>query len=277
MPLEPGLYLVATPIGHLADITYRAVETLKSVDLLLCEDTRHTAKLCAAYGVTTPRAPYHEHNDEAVRPGVLDRLAAGAAIALVSDAGTPLISDPGYRLVREARARGVRVSPVPGPCAAIAALCAAGAPTDRFLFAGFPPAKAGPRAAFFAGLRDQPSTLIFYETPQRLAESLGDMARAFPGRRAVVARELTKIHEEFREGAPDDLARAFAQAPPKGEMVVILHPAPAPPESIDIDALLIDALGTLSLKDAAEAVAVASGAPRKDVYQRALALKARGP
>lgn len=274
MTLPPGLYVVATPIGNLGDMTFRAVKTLKGADVILCEDTRHTAKLCAAYDIRTERAPYHEHNAEAVRPGLLDRLQAGAAIALVSDAGTPLISDPGYRLVREARALGLTVTPIPGPCAAIAALSVAGSPTDRFLFAGFAPAKAGARAAFFRDLKTAHSTLVFYEAPQRLAESLAAMSAVFgPKRIATVAREITKLHEEFRQGALGTLVDHYTAHPPKGEIVILLEPSAEPEAAPDIDALLREALTKLSLKEAAAVVAEASGAPRRLVYARALALK----
>lgn len=272
---EPGLYVTATPIGNLGDLTYRAAAILKGADLILCEDTRQTAKLCAAYGVETPRAPYHEHNAAEVRPGILQKLADGAVICLVSDAGTPLISDPGYKLVREARDAGVSVFPIPGACAAIAALSAAGAPSDRFTFAGFPPAKPGARARLFASLAHVGGTLVFYETAARLAESLAAMAEAFGDRRAAVARELTKLHEEFSEGALSALARRYAEAPPKGEIVVLVHPAPeAPAEASDVDAFLRQALAAMSVKEAAAAAADALGVPRREAYARALALKA---
>lgn len=273
--LEPGLYVAATPIGNLGDVTYRVIETLKAVDRILCEDTRHTARLCAAYGIATPRAPYHEHNAASARPGILSALKGGARMALVSDGGTPLISDPGYKLVAEARAAGVKVTPLPGACAAVAALSAAGAPTDRFLFAGFAPAKAGQRAAFFEGLARADATLVFYESPQRLAESLAAMERAFGPRRAVVARELTKIHETFDDDALDLLAARYASAPTRGEIVVIVHPPgpAAPPSAQDIDAFLREALAAMSVREAAAAAAEAFGMPRKDAYARALAIK----
>jgi 16S rRNA (cytidine1402-2'-O)-methyltransferase len=275
MALAPGLYVVATPIGNLGDITYRAVETLKGVDLILCEDTRHTAKLCAAYDIRTTRAPYHEHNAESVRPGVLEKLKSGAAIALVSDAGTPLISDPGFRLVREARALGLAVTPIPGPSAAIAALSAAGAPTDHFLFAGFPPAKAGAREAAFQSLRAAKATLVFYEAPQRLTNSLAAMQAVFGEKRqATVARELTKLHEEFRTDTLEGLVAHYAAHPARGEIVILVEPSTDAEIAPDLDALLRAALATSSLKEAVAAVAEASGAPRREVYARALALKA---
>lgn len=277
MALPPGLYVVATPIGHLGDITYRAVETLKTADLILCEDTRHTAKLCSAYDIRTARTAYHEHNAEAVRPGILEKLKGGAAIALVTDAGTPLISDPGFRLVREARALGLAVTPIPGPSAVIAALSAAGAPTDRFLFAGFPPPKAGARQTFFEELKNAQATLVFYESPQRLPESLAAMAAVFGTKRwATVAREITKLHEEFRKDSLERLAPHYEAHPPKGEIVVLVEPSDETEAAPDIDALLRDALGKLTLKEAAAAVAGATGAPKREIYARALALKDLG-
>ncbi|MEX0644852.1 MAG: 16S rRNA (cytidine(1402)-2'-O)-methyltransferase [Parvularculaceae bacterium] len=277
MALEPGLYVAATPIGNLKDVTYRVIEALKEADLILCEDTRQTAKLCAAYGIATSRAPYHDHNADRVRPAILKKLEAGARICLVSDAGTPLISDPGYKLVREARDRGVNVIPLPGPSAAIAALSAAGAPTDRFLFAGFPPAKTAARETFFRDLARLETTLVIYETAPRLAESLAAMAKAFGERRASVARELTKIYEEFREGDISELAAHYAATPPKGEIVVVIHP-PARHEAAseaDIDAFLARALDDMTVKDAAAAAAQALKVPRKEAYARALMKKAR--
>ena len=276
LSLEPGLYVTATPIGNLGDITYRAVETLKAADLILCEDTRRTAKLCAAYGVKTPRAPYHDHNAEEVRPGVIKKLQDGARICLVSDAGTPLISDPGYKLVRAARDAGAKVFAAPGPCAAVAALSAAGAPSDRFLFAGFPPAKSGARRKMLQALAAARETLIFYETPARLAASLAQMAEILGNRTAVVARELTKLHEEFREGALADLAAHYAAHPPKGEIVVVAHPpATRRTTAEDLDRFLKTALAEMTVRDAATAAAEALGVKRGEAYTRALALKDR--
>ena len=274
-PLEPGLYVAATPIGNLGDVTYRVIAALKAADRILCEDTRQTAKLLAAYGVTAPMSPYHDHNADRVRPGVIAALKDGARFVLVSDAGTPLISDPGAKLVRDARAAGVRVFPLPGASAFVAALSAAGVMTDRFLFAGFPPAKAEARRKFFSGLAGAPASLVFYESPQRLSDSLAAMADALGPRRAVIARELTKIHEEFVEDSLPALAARYADASPKGEIVVIVDP---PTEEIaaapeDIDAFLRRALETQTLKDAAAAAADAFGLPRKEAYARALALK----
>ncbi len=274
-PLEPGLYVAATPIGNLGDITYRVVAALRGADKILCEDTRQTGKLLAAYGVATPMSPYHDHNADRVRPGIVAALKDGARFVLVSDAGTPLISDPGTKLVRDARAAGVAVYPLPGPSAVIAALSAAGMMTDRFLFAGFPPAKAEARRVFFSELAGVRSTLVFYESPQRLGASLAAMAETFGARRAVVARELTKIYEEFVEDDLAALAARYADAAPKGEIVVIVDPpaeeSAAPPE--DIDAFLAAALKTQPLKEAAAAAADAFNMPRKEAYARALALK----
>lgn len=221
-------------------------------------------------------SPYHDHNADRVRPGIIEALKEGARFVLVSDAGTPLISDPGAKLVREARAAGVSVYPLPGPSAFVAALSAAGAATDRFLFAGFPPAKAEARRGFFAGLAGVNSTLVFYESPQRLGASLTAMAEVFGARRAVVARELTKIYEEFVEDDLAALAARYAAETPKGEIVIIVDPPAddiaAAPE--DIDAFLIAALQSQSLKEAAAAAADAFNLPRKETYARALALKA---
>lgn len=272
--LEPGLYVTATPIGNLGDITYRAVEALKAADLILCEDTRQTAKLCAAYGVKTPRSPYHEHNAERVRPGIIKKLQDGAAICLVTDAGTPLISDPGYKLVREARDAGVHVSPLPGASAFVAALSAAGAPSDQFLFAGFPPSKSGARDKLLNSLKDTNATLIFYETGPRLTASLRAMAAVFGERQGAVARELTKIHEDIREDSLSALADRYERAPAKGEIVVLVYPSePAEASEADIDAFLSVALNDMSVKDAAAAAAEALGVSRSAAYTRALRLK----
>ena len=274
MALEPGLYVAATPIGNLGDITYRAVETLKSADLILCEDTRRSAKLCTAYGIHTPLRPYHDHNAAATRPGVMRQLAEGGAICLISDAGTPLISDPGYKLVREALDAGVTVTPIPGPNAAIAALSVAGAPSDQFFFAGFPPAKTKARRDYFQSQMNIPATLIFYETAQRLAASLADMATTFGPRQAVIAREVTKLHETFDEGPLDELARRYDQAPPKGEIVVLVHPPSADrADEADLEGFLRDALAHMSVKDAAAAAAQSLRVAKKDAYAAALAIK----
>ncbi len=273
--VKPGLYVTATPIGNLGDVTYRAIETMKTADLILCEDTRQTAKLCAAYQVTTPRQAYHDHNATQARPGILKKLQDGQTICLVSDAGTPLIADPGYKLVREARRAGVDVFPLPGPSAVTAALSAAGASTDRFTFAGFPPPKKAARETFMRDFSSTPGTLVFYETGPRLADCLAAMARAFgDGRACVVARELTKIHEEFREGDLASLHAHYAQTPAKGEIVILVFPGEttqSTPE--DVDAFLTNALSDMTVKDAARAAADALGVSRKEAYERALALR----
>jgi len=272
--LEPGLYVTATPIGNLGDMTYRAVEIMKAADLILCEDTRQTAKLCAAYGIETRRAPYHDHNAARARPGIIKQLNDGAVICLVSDAGTPLISDPGYKLVREARDAGVAVFPVPGASAAIAALSAAGAPSDQFYFAGFFPAKPGARERMLESLKAIDATLVFYETAPRLAGALATMAAHLGDRPAVVARELTKMHETFHEGTLSALSEHFAASPVKGEIVIVLSPPDAQsPEAGEIDSFLVNALETMKVKEAASEAANKFGVPRKDVYTRAQALK----
>jgi 16S rRNA (cytidine1402-2'-O)-methyltransferase len=275
--LEAGLYVVATPIGNLRDITLRALDVLGSADLVLAEDTRVTQKLLDAYGLKPKRASYHDHNGEAMRPLVLEALARGEVVALVSDAGTPLIADPGYKLVRAAAAAGRRVFPIPGASALPAALSVAGLPTDRFCFAGFPPAKAGARGAFFAELADLDATLVFYETGPRLAASLLDMARAFGDREAVVARELTKLFETvIRAPLADLAARDLA---PKGEIVVLIGPpqAKAAPDASAMDERLRALLATHAVKEAAAIVAAEFNAPRKVAYARALALRAEMP
>ncbi len=274
LSLKPGLYVTATPIGNLGDITYRAVAVMKGADLILCEDTRQTAKLCAAYDVKTPRMAYQDHNAERVRPEILDRLRNGEAICLVSDAGTPLIADPGFKLVREAREAGIDVFPLPGASAVIAALSASGAPSDRFLFGGFPPAKKIARQKFFTDFADASGTLIFYETGNRLGDSLADMGAAFGDRDAVVARELTKIHETFHRARLRALAAEYASAPPKGEIVVLVFPkTETTPDSDEIDAFLEQALTEMSVKEAAAAAAENLNIPRRVAYEHALALR----
>jgi len=272
--LPAGLTLVATPIGNLRDITLRALEVLASADLVACEDTRVTRKLFEHYGISTPLIAYHDHNAEVVRPKILQQLAAGDAVALVSDAGTPLISDPGYRLVREAIAAGVAVTSAPGASSALMALTVAGLPTDRFFFEGFLPAKEAARRARIAELARMPATLVLFESGPRLAETLADLAAGLGPRTAAVARELTKLHEEVRRGDLPTLAADYAAgAETRGEMVIVV----APPETeqasgADIDALLHRALARTSVKEAVAEVASATGAPRRAVYSRALEL-----
>lgn len=270
--LLPGLYLVATPIGNIRDVTLRALDVLASADILVCEDTRVTAKLTRLYGITAAETfPYHEHNAEKQRPKLLARLRDGAAVALVSDAGTPLVSDPGFKLVREAIAAGILVQAIPGPSAGIAALVTSGLPTDRFLFAGFPPSRQVARTRFFKELSGVPASLIFFESARRLAASLADMAATLGPRDAAVARELTKLYEEVRRDTLAVLARHYEEAgPPKGEVVVVVAPSSTEKPAADIDSLLRDALGHMSLRDAAAAVSAATDVPRRDVYARAL-------
>ena len=275
--VEPGLHLVATPIGNLADITLRALATLARADAIACEDTRVTGKLRSAFGLTAKLIPYHDHNAARAGPEIIGRLKDGQIVALVSDAGTPLISDPGYRLVGAAIAAGIDVVSVPGPSAALAALVASGLPTDRFLFAGFLPARRAARRAALAELAFVPATLIFYESPNRLAASLADLAEMLGGRPAAVARELTKLHEEVRRAPLPMLAAAYgAEATPKGEIVIVVGPPAAAPEAGDdaVDRLLRAALKKTGVRDAAAGVAAATGRARRDVYARALALKA---
>jgi 16S rRNA (cytidine1402-2'-O)-methyltransferase len=272
---EPGLYLVATPIGNLGDMTLRGLEILAGVEVIACEDTRVTRKLTDRYGVTTPLVPYHDHNAETARPKLLARLAQGQSVALVSDAGTPLISDPGYKLVRAAREAGFTVTPVPGASAVMAAVASAGLPTDRFLFEGFLPSREQARRSRIAELAEVPATLVFFETGPRIAAMLHDLAAELGARDAAVCRELTKLHEEVRRGDLAALASAYDEgAETRGEFVVVVGPpAPAPPVETDVlDDLLRRALATASLKDAVEAVVGATGHKRRLVYQRALSL-----
>jgi len=273
--LEGGLYLVATPIGNLRDTTLRALEILAACDLIACEDTRVTRKLIDHFGIMTPLTPYHDHNAETARPKILDKLAAGTSVALVSDAGTPLISDPGYKLVRAARTAGHAVTAAPGASAVLTALAVAGLPTDRFFFEGFLPAKEAARRTRIAELARVPGTLVLFETGPRLAATLGDLAAGLSVREAAVCRELTKLHEEVRRGALAELAEAYATgAETRGEIVILVGPprGAAQPTAAEIDALLRAALARVSLKDAVAEVAAATGEPRRTVYARALAL-----
>ena len=273
-PLEPGLYLVSTPIGNLRDITLRALDVLARADLVLAEDTRVTGKLLRAYQLKPRLWRYDDHAGEAVRPGVLAELAKGARVALVSDAGSPLVSDPGYRLALEAIAQGTPVIPIPGASAVLAGLATAGLPTDRFLFAGFPPQKRGARLAFLAELAGVRATLVLFEGCSRLGESLGDMATTFGPRPAAVARELTKLHETVIRGRLDELAADPRLKAPKGEVVVLVGPgAEAASSPADAEAALIEALQRLAPAEAASEVAKATGLPRRELYRRAVELK----
>lgn len=273
-PLEPGLYLVATPIGNLRDITLRALDVLAAADRVLAEDTRVTGKLLNAHGIRARLQPYHEHNAEAARPQITAALQAGERIALVSDAGTPLISDPGYRLVRDAVEVGAAVHPIPGASALLAGLTVAGLPTDRFLFAGFPPPKRAARQTFFAELTAVRGTLVFYEGASRVGDSLGDMLQVFGDRPAAVARELTKLYETVVRAPLSELAADPALQTPKGEIVILVGPgAEAPAGEADADRALAEALSRLSPADAASEVAKALGLNRRDLYRRAIAMR----
>lgn len=274
-----GLIVVATPIGNLGDISLRALDALREADLILCEDSRVTAKLARAHGITTPFFAYHEHNADRVRPAVIERLKKGELMALVSDAGTPLVSDPGYKLVRACHEAGIPVTVAPGASAVLGALVVAGLPTDRFFFAGFLPPKRAGRLAALKALAAVPGTLVLFESPRRLAESLADMAAALGDREAAVVRELTKLYEEVRRGRLSELATAYdAAEPPKGEIVVVVGGPAARDEEVSAAALdrhLEDALARLSVRDATAEVAASLGMPRRRVYERALALAGR--
>jgi 16S rRNA (cytidine1402-2'-O)-methyltransferase len=270
----PGLYLVATPIGNLGDITLRALELLAGANVIACEDTRVTRKLTERYGIATPLTPYHEHNAAEARPKLLARLADGQAVALVSDAGTPLISDPGYKLVRAACEAGHAVTALPGASSVLAALSVAGLPTDRFFFEGFLPARQAARQKRAAVLANIPATLVLFESGPRLPATLADLAAAFGARTAAICRELTKLHEEVKRGDLETLAREYAGgAETRGEFVIVVAP-PADNEEIadNIDDLLRQALMRVSVKDAVGEVALVTGRPRREVYQRALVL-----
>jgi len=275
-PLQPGLYLVSTPIGNLSDISLRALAVLARASVIAAEDTRHSRKLLSHFSVQSELTPYHEHNAERERPRLLARIHAGAAVALISDAGTPLVSDPGYKLVREALDQGLTVTSIPGPSAALAALTSAGLPTDTFLFAGFLPPKSGPRQSRLATLKEVPATLIVFETAPRLSKSLADMAEVLGPREAVIARELTKLHEEVKRGTLDALASALARDEElKGEIVVVIAP-PTPEETEISDARIVAdlqaALKTDSFRDAVRGVTEALNVKRARVYELGLAL-----
>lgn len=273
--LAAGLYIVATPIGNLRDITLRALEIIGSADVVLCEDTRVTLKLLGRHNLSPKLLTYQDHNAASMRPRILEELANGKSIALVSDAGTPLVSDPGFKLVQEALDAGHRVFPIPGPSAMLAALVAAGLPSDRFFFEGFLPPKSAGRRARLSELRIFPATLIFYESGPRLAGSLADMAAVLGERSAAVCRELTKAFEEVRRGSLGELASHYDESgAPKGEIVVVVGPPgnEAPLDDFDLDEKITAALKNLSLKDASVAIASETGLPRKEIYARALAL-----
>ncbi|MCC5978732.1 MAG: 16S rRNA (cytidine(1402)-2'-O)-methyltransferase [Salinarimonas sp.] len=276
-PLSTGLYVVATPIGNLEDISLRALRILAAADAILAEDTRITRRLLAHYGITTPLLAYHEHSAEAVRARMITRLQAGEALALVSDAGTPLVSDPGYKLVQAAIAEGLPVTPIPGPSSVLTALVVSGLPSDRFFFEGFLPSKSGARRNRLSTLATIPGTLMLFESAQRLPAMLADAAQMLGPRPAVVARELTKMFETVRRGSLAELAAQFAEeGPPKGEIVVLIGEAAEEDRRADamgdLDSALHSALETHSVKDAAAVVAARLGLPKREVYARAIAL-----
>ncbi len=276
-PLEPGLYIVATPIGNLGDLSPRAADILSRADVIAVEDSRVTAGLLRHIGAKRPMVPYHDHNAEGVRPGLIARMAT-EAVALVSDAGTPLISDPGYKLVRDARAAGHAMVTIPGPCAAVAALTLAGLPTDRFLFLGFLPPKEKARADAIAEVAAVRATLVLYESGPRLGACLATLAAVLGDREAAVTREISKRFEEAVTGTLTTLADRYADAPPRGEIVIVVAPpGEAPPASAEEgDTALAEALTRLPAAKAAGEVAKRLGLDRKALYARALAMKAEG-
>jgi 16S rRNA (cytidine1402-2'-O)-methyltransferase len=271
--IEPGLYIVATPIGNLGDLTKRAADVLARCDAVACEDTRVTGKLMKHLGLSKPLWRYDDHSGEGDRARLVERMRS-QAVALVSDAGTPLVSDPGFRLVREARAAGIAVTTLPGPSAPVAALTLSGLPNDRFLFAGFLPVKDKARAETLGELAGVRATLVFFETAPRLAKSLAAIDEVLPGREVAVARELTKLHEECRTGSAAELRAHYEAHPPKGEIVLLVGP-PGESETSDIDAdkLLKAALASNKPSQAAAEVARMTGLDRKALYARALELK----
>jgi len=274
--LAPGLHLVATPIGNLGDITLRALWVLRSVDRILCEDTRVTGRLLARYGIDKPLDPYHDHNADRVRPAILDALRRGEKLALVADAGTPLVSDPGFKLVRAALSEDLPVTAAPGPSAALTALILSGLPPDVFLFAGFLPPRSVARRRALANWVGLSATLIFFEGPSRLAAALADMEEILGERKAAVARELTKRHEEIRRGPLGTLAEYYRSAgAPRGEAVILVGPPEiaAPLAASDIDSRLRALLAGHSLRDAVAQLAAETGIARRTLYERALALQ----
>src|SRR5688500_15299456 len=279
--LPPGLYVVATPIGNLKDVSFRALATLAAADAVLAEDTRVTKTLLAHYGITTPLVSYHEHSNDAVRERMVHRTRAGQALALASDAGTPLVSDPGYKRVQAAIEEGLPVTPIPGPSAALTALVASGLPTDRFFFEGFLPSKSAARRTRLTEIGTIPGTLMLFEGPHRLPEMLADAAAVLGERQAVVARELTKMFETIRRGTLPELARQFAEeGPPKGEIVVLIGEATKEMHAAEADAVLDGkleaALKNHSIKDAAALVAAELDLPKREIYARALVLAKKG-
>ncbi len=274
-----GLVVVATPIGNAGDITLRALDALKAVDVIACEDTRVSGNLLRRYGISTSLTPYHEHNASRVRPRLIQRLEGGETVALISDAGTPLVSDPGFRLVRDCVTAGIPVVHLPGPSSVLTALVLSGLPTDRFLFCGFTPTKSKARRDLFSEVAAVRASLVFLESPNRLEASLADMAEILGPRAASVSREMTKMFEETRRETLPELAAYYAEnGNPKGEITVVVGPPPedSGPEDDDVDAMIAEALVALSLRDAVADVVKRTGRPRKDVYARALRLRNGG-
>ena len=271
------LYIVATPIGNLEDITLRALRILKEADLIAAEDTRHSRKLLTHFGISRPLTSYFDHNKEVKGAAILERLREGQNVALITDAGTPCVSDPGYQLVRDAVAAGVRVVPIPGATAAMTALSASGLASDSFTFAGFLPNRQGKRRERLQSLRDEPRVVVFYEAPQRLVAALADMGEVCGDRQVVVARELTKIYEEFVRGNVSDVMARFAAAPVKGEVVILLSPsdeAPSAGDTVSAAELLEHCLRAgMTLKDAVRRVTQETGLARGEVYAEALRVK----
>jgi len=277
--MEPGLYLVATPIGNARDLSQRAIDVLRAADVVACEDSRVSGRLFAMHNIDARLTTYHDHNAGARRPQLIKRMKDGESVALVSDAGTPAIADPGYKLVRAAIEAGLTVTAVPGANAALTALILSGLPTDRFLFEGYLPPRSNARRKVLGALVDIPATLVFQESNKRLASSLADMADVLGDRDAAVGRELTKMYEEMRRSSLAGLAAAYAaEGAPKGEIVVVVAGPGAAPEidAAALDQMIIDALVDLSVRDAAEKIAAETGLPRKQIYSRALALKDGG-
>ena len=277
--MPPGLYIVATPIGNLGDISLRALWTLSHADRIACEDTRLSGALLAHYGIKKPLLPYHDHNADKVRPQIMQQLKEGESIVLISDAGMPLIADPGFKLVRECRAQGINVTVIPGANAALTALAGSGLPTDHFYFAGFLPPKPAARKKAIEELSPIPSTLVIFEAPQRLADALDDLAQGLgASRSAAVARELTKMFEETKLATLGELTVYYREHPAKGEIVIVVAPPEKKAEKTDtalIDNLLRDTLRTQTLRDAVAAVSEATGARKTEVYARALGLKGK--
>jgi len=270
------LFIVATPIGNLEDITFRAVRILKEADLVAAEDTRHSRKLLAHYGISTPLTSYYDHNQSLKGERILAALRDGKQVALISDAGTPCISDPGYQLVRDALGEGIRVIPVPGACAAVSALSAAGLPTDCFTFSGFPPNKEGKRRTFLASLANVHGTLILYEAPHRLVETLAAIIAIMGERQVVVARELTKLHEECLHGTASEVRALVQDGRERGEVVILIAPADetsAPEGPLPEEQLRLALARGHTVKEAAALVAAATGLPRRELYAQALLLR----